>query len=224
MSIQLPAVKNAKPSPCGPAEQLDPRRYQKLAPRFSEKAFDLRELVPDCNEFELEIGFGRGASLLERARNNRSIALFGVEVKSKWVYKVHERACSEKLHNISVFCGDARKFLKLAGPDACLSRVFVHFPDPWWKKRHSKRRVIDAELLNDAHRVLKKGGDFFVQTDVQERAELYAATFRAHPNYALLEVDGSEWLTSNPFAAPSNRERRAELDGLPVYRFIAKAL
>src|SRR5690606_19607941 len=112
------------------------------------------------------------------------------------------------------------ELLARSGPDGCLARVFLSFPDPWWKKRHAKRRVLGPGLLDDLARLLAPGGELFVQTDVEERAQELAALILGHGAFepasgGRLEVD------ANPYGARSNREVRAEEDGLPIYRLLA---
>src|SRR5438876_45170 len=65
-----------------------------------------------------------------------------------------------------------------------IARVFVHFPDPWWKKRHRKRLLVGTPLLAELVRVLAPGGELFIQTDVEERAAGYEALCDACPGLA----------------------------------------
>lgn len=195
-------------------------RYDLLAPKPPEGAIDLTSLVPGEGELELDIGFGRGRSLRERAKLAPTSRIIGIEVKTKWATKVEERVKSEGLVNARVLCGDAREILARSGPDACVRRVFVHFPDPWWKKKHSKRAVIGDALLDHIARLLVVGGELFVQTDVLDRAHAYRARIAAHGAFAFAHDD--LWLGSNPFGARSNREHRADEDGLPVFRMLAR--
>ena len=94
--------------------------------------------------------------------------------------------------------------------------MFIHFPDPWWKKRHHKRLVVGTPLLDEVARVLVTHGDIFVQTDVEERAAGYEALLDAHG--AFVPHGESGRVVEFPFTARSPRERRALADGLPVYR------
>jgi tRNA (guanine-N7-)-methyltransferase len=96
--------------------------------------------------------------------------------------------------------------------------VFMHFPDPWWKQRHARRSLTGDVLLAEIARVLAAGGEFFMQTDVAERAERQLVALREHPAF---ELAGTGYLAHNPYQARSNREARAEQDGLPVYRILA---
>jgi tRNA (guanine-N7-)-methyltransferase len=217
MSPPEPAAKPPHPVT---ASELDPSvRYRTLAPRAPERNFDLLELFAASAEIELEIGFGRGLFLLQRALAAPGAQLWGLEIKSKLAYQVAER-CAELDHQrIKVMAGDVRSVLAYARPDGILARVFMHFPDPWWKKRHAKRRLIGPELLDQLARLLRPGGEFFLQTDVQERAQEALDELRTHPAFRLATEDGL--ITANPYGAMSNRERRAIADGLPVYRVLA---
>ncbi len=144
----------------------------------------------------------------------------GIEIKAKWAYKVEKRRRTLGLVNVLAWAADARDLLRRAGPDDSVRRVFVHFPDPWWKKRHTKRRVVGPELLDDLARLMVSGGELFVQTDVLDRAELYAGVIDAHPLFER-RATPSGWLEENPFGSVSNRESRAEVDELPVFRTLA---
>jgi len=101
---------------------------------------------------------------------------------------------------------------------ATVRAVFIHFPDPWWKKRHEKRLVVNPNLLPDVVRALVPGGELFVQTDVEDRAAEYQAAIDAAPG--LCAVPGGPRLHENPFLARSPREHRAIADGLPIHRLL----
>jgi len=193
-----------------------------MVPRAPEGTdpIDFSSLFPGhSGPIELDIGFGRGASLFERAEASPSSAILGVEVKTKCVFQVEERRKRFGLDRIRVLATDVRTLLPRLGPDASLSRVFVHFPDPWWKKRHQHRMVVGGDLLDDLARLLAPGGDLFIQTDVEDRANEYVDAVRACPEFVLATDSG--FIDVNPFAARSNRERRANEDGLPVFRILA---
>ena len=195
-----------------------PVDYAERAPRAPEGAFDLPALFASPGEIEIDVGFGRGASLFARAAVAPEARVLGIEIKTKWATKVHERARRLGLDEIRVLAGDARDILARAEPEGCVRRIFVHFPDPWWKKRHLERRVVGDEFLDAAARLLVDGGEMFIQTDVPDRAEIYRDALLAHPDFVLAGPDG--WLEENPYAAPSNREDRAAHDGLPVRRLL----
>ena len=195
------------------------RLYREHAPRAPEGRFSLAELVEGEGPLELDIGFGRGLSLFERAAAAPESRIIGIEVKTKLAYKVDQRLRKHGVENVKILCGDAREILKRAEPSGSLRRVSLHFPDPWWKKRHDKRRVVGAVLLTELARLMAPGGELFIQTDVEHRAEQYVEQLREHPEFSLASESG--YVDRNPFDARSNREKRAIEDGLPVWRIVA---
>lgn len=192
-----------------------------MAPALPEGAIDPNAHLPGEGPLELEIGFGRGLFLFERAAAHPEVRMLGVEIKRKWAYKVEQRAIALELANVKVWSGDARLLLAEL-PEASLTRVFMHFPDPWWKKRHQARRLTGNVLLDAIARVLKPDGELFVQTDVQERADRHLEAITEHPDFGLGGDGGL--LQHNPYDGRSNREVRADEDGLPVYRTLALRL
>lgn len=197
-----------------------PRPYAD-APRLPEgEHLDVRELVHGA-WVELEVGPGPKAGfLVERAAAAPEAALVGLEIRRKWA-SVGDARLAKLGHaaRARVFCEDARVALRRLGPDASIARVFLHFPDPWWKKRHEKRLVMGDLFLDEVARLLTAGGHLYVQTDVEERAALYADVVALHrafvPDGA---APGSPIVDENPYGARSPREHRAIADGLPVFR------
>lgn len=192
-----------------------PIRYHLFAPKPPEGDVDLSALVPGEGPLELEVGFGRGRFLLERAVSAPGSRVLGIEIKAKLAQWVSERLDKHGLANARALFADARDLLPRSGPDGCLTRAFLLFPDPWWKKRHAKRRVLDEDFLDQMARLLETGGELFVQTDVEERMEAMRAELEAHDAFELRECP------ANPYGARTNREVRAEADGLPIHRLIA---
>jgi tRNA (guanine-N7-)-methyltransferase len=198
-----------------------PIRYQEMSPKLpAEGEIRLPDLASGDGPLELDVGYGRGASLFSRAAASPESRILGIELKAKWAFKVDERAKRLGLERVRAFHGDARDALSRAVPDACLDAVFLYFPDPWWKKRHTKRRVLGDAVADHVARLLRPAGAFFIQTDVEDRARLYRDLLRAHPAFTLEGDDG--FVAHNPFGSVSNRELRAEEDGLPVYRVVAR--
>jgi len=180
----------------------------------------VEELVPGSGPIEIEIGPGRGGFLFERAAARPDARLVGLEIRLKWAFIVDERLKKRGLGGRArVFNADAREALARLVPQGSVSTFFLHFPDPWWKKRHAKRLVMGPSLLDSMARLLSDGGELFVQTDVEERAELYEAQIGMSPDFEPAgDEPGSARLTENPYDARSPREHRAIADGLPVHR------
>ncbi|MBN2343597.1 MAG: tRNA (guanosine(46)-N7)-methyltransferase TrmB [Deltaproteobacteria bacterium] len=175
-----------------------------------------REILGDGN-LELEIGFGRGQFIRERA-TNADVRILGIETKRKLVYLCDQKAKQQQLDNLVVMHGDAREVIARMTPDGVFQSVFIHFPDPWWKARHQKRKVVTDSVTEDIVRLLAPGGHYFVQTDVDFRADEYLKILQAHPN--LIPVEGDGMASENTFLARSSRERRAMDLGMPVYRIL----
>lgn len=203
-----------------PAVPKTARAYQMAAPRMPETGLDLFEVFAGSTEIEVEIGFGRGQFLIQRRAAAPTAGLLGIEIKSKWAYLVAEKCARLRLPNVRALCGDARLLLPLVRPEGSVARVVMCFPDPWWKKRHADRRLMDEPLLDAIARVLRPGGELFVQTDVEERAQQYLERFTAHPAFERVTETG--YIETNPYGAQSNRETRAIADGLPIYRVLVR--
>ncbi len=168
------------------------------------------------------MGPGRGGFVFERLEAEPRCAVVGLEVRRKWATIVDGRIAKRGLGARGrIFAEDAKAALRRLGPDGVFRRAFLHFPDPWWKKRHQKRLVMGDVFLAEVARLIEPGGELFIQTDVEERAAQYE-----------LQITGSSWfepsgdapgsprVAENPFGARSPRERRAITDGLPVYRML----
>ena len=198
-----------------PAKVPKPNPYAD-APRLPEgNPVDLSLLVGGA-PVELEIGPGRGGFLFERLAEDPSVRIVGLEIRRKWATIVDRRLADRGYGSRArVFAEDARYALPRFVAES-ISRVFVHFPDPWWKKRHHKRLVVGVPLLDEVARVLVQRGEVFVQTDVEERAAGYEALFASHA--AFTPYGEAARVEAFPFAARSPRERRALADGLPVFR------
>ena len=183
-------------------------------------AVPVSAILPGDGPFEIEIGPGRGGFIFERAAARPDVRIVGLEIRLKWSAIVDERLKKRGLHpRARVLNADAREALARLGPDGAVSVFYLHFPDPWWKKRHEKRLVMGDVLLDSIARLLRDGGELFVQTDVEERAAQYDNQVSGHPAFEPAgDADGSPILAENPYEARSPREHRAIADGLPVHR------
>jgi tRNA (guanine-N7-)-methyltransferase len=159
--------------------------------------------------------------LFERAAAAPETCLLGLEIRRKWAHIVDERLKKATLGGrVRSLAEDAKIALARLRPDGGVRAVFLHFPDPWWKKRHEKRLVMGDVLLGEIARLLQPGGELFIQTDVKDRADQYEAhvmsageAFEPFGDRA-----GSARMEENPYGARSPREHRAIADGMPIYR------
>jgi tRNA (guanine-N7-)-methyltransferase len=196
--------------------QEAPRSYAH-APRLPEGEIDPGAVVgTGPAPVELEIGPGRGGFMFERLAVEPELRMIGLEIRRKWATLVDERLKRQGLGGRArVFAEDAKLVVPRFVPGS-LRAAFVHFPDPWWKKRHQKRLLLNTELVAALARALRPSGELFVQTDVAERAAAYEDLVRACAEF--MPVSENARVDENPYLACSPRERRALADGLPVFR------
>ena len=209
-------------TPRDPDKPRPPRPYDDC-PRLPAVApgahTDARTLVTG-SVLELEVGPGRGGFIFERAAVDPELGLIGLEVRRKWATIVDRRLAKAGLGaRARVFAEDAKFAMRTLGPAGVFARAYLLFPDPWWKKRHEKRLVMGDTFLEEVARLLRPGGELFVETDVEERAEQYDTQIGASASFEPFgDLPGSPVLAENPYGARSPREHRAIADGLPVYR------
>jgi tRNA (guanine-N7-)-methyltransferase len=119
----------------------------------------------------LEIGFGMGKSLVEMAQADPSTDFIGIEVHKPGVGACLALASEARITNLRVFEHDAVEVLKLNIADESLDRLQLFFPDPWHKKRHHKRRIVQSDFVQKIRSKLKIGGEFHMATDWEPYAE-----------------------------------------------------
>ena len=142
---------------------------------FSDNKLDFKSVFGRSAPVTLEIGFGNGDSLLEQACDNPERDFIGIEVHRPGVGHLLNRIHQENLNNLRVLCHDAVEVLKLQIPVNSLDRVQLFFPDPWHKKRHHKRRILQNSFIELIRSRLVNSGFFHMATDWENYAEhMYA--------------------------------------------------
>lgn len=119
----------------------------------------------------LEIGFGMGDSLLEMARNEPDKNFIGIEVHPPGVGRLISEASQQGLSNLRVYMADAMDVLEDCIPDESIDRLQLYFPDPWHKKKHHKRRIVQPGFVERLRPKLKLGGVLHMATDWQPYAD-----------------------------------------------------
>ncbi len=127
---------------------------------------DLKALFGD-RPLWLEIGFGGGEHLVEMAAKNPDVGLIGCEPFINGVAMLLGKIRQHDLDNLRVHPGDARDLFDVL-PDGCVQKVFLNYPDPWPKKRHHRRRFVTPEHLDPLSRVVARGAEFRVATDIPD--------------------------------------------------------
>lgn len=131
----------------------------------------------------LEIGFGNGAAIAAMAAAHPERDYLGIEVHRPGVGALLLTLETQGLENVRVICADAVEVMTTALPDACLAAVHVFFPDPWHKKRHHKRRLIQPVIVDLIARKLQPGGYLHLATDWEDYAQGMLQILDAAPEF-----------------------------------------
>ena len=166
---------------------------------------------------EIEVGSGKGLFLQNAASSTPKHNFLGIEVAHKYARHTAARLAKRELRNVVMVSGDGLRLFHEVIPTESLAAVHVYFPDPWWKKRHRKRRVLTPAFLQDAARVLKPEGLFHFWTDVEE---YFHTTLDLLTEVAALDGphDVPEHQAEHDLDYLTHFERRKRQDGLPIYR------
>ena len=175
---------------------------------YSPEPLDPGRLFNRAAPIILEIGFGNGEALLQQAQSNPGNDYLGIEVHRPGVGRLLRRARDAGITNLRVINHDAVEVLRHQIPDACLDRVHLYFPDPWHKKRHHKRRIVNAEFVRLVQRKLKPRGLFHLATDWQDYAEHMLAVMEQAEGFSNTASDGYATDTGRPTTRFEQRGRR----------------
>lgn len=175
------------------------------------------DVFGDDGDVEIEIGFGKGLFLLQAAQERPEVNFVGVEIARKYQLFTATRMAKRGFSNVRLAKADAREFLRDRVATASVAAVHVYFPDPWWKKRHHKRRLITAEFAAQCARVLRTDGRFFFATDVEEYFQRALGILTAER--ALRRTDDGNRAAANAEDL-TNFERKFRLQGRPIFRAV----
>ncbi len=167
---------------------------------------------------EIEIGCAEAQFLFERAKREPDRQYVGLEIREELVHWVNRHARAAKLPLQAVFC-QAQLHLPLIFEGHSVDRVYLNFPDPWFKKKHHNRRMIDDQLAVAIGEVTRPGAEIFMQSDVWEVAlDAMEVLERRDEIFENLTGDWTFWRGGNPYGARSWREQNAEETGLAIWR------
>ena len=198
-------------------EQLAPFLLPDARPGDPAVPFDWPVLFGNSQPVEVEVGFGKGMYLLSASTARPDVNFLGIEIVRKYALYAATRIAIRNLGNVKVACADAKVLMRDRIVEQTVQAVHVFFPDPWWKKRHHKRRLFTPDFVASVERILKIGGHFHVVTDVEEYFGIMrqlVAQFRSlEPAPAPAANDPAhdlDYLT--------NFERKFRKEGRPIYR------
>jgi tRNA (guanine-N7-)-methyltransferase len=195
-------------------------RYHQL-PRPLPPLVDL--FADPTRPLHLDIGCARGRCLLELARRRPQRNHLGVEIRRPLVVAAEADRQAEGLANLHYLFCNANVSLQdwLAQlPEGRLDLVSIQFPDPWFKKKHHKRRVLQPTLLLSLAAALAPGRELFVQSDVPAVIEPMVQLVELSGCFERPAEDARPWRLSNPLPVPTERETYVLDQGLPVYRVL----
>ena len=189
--------------------------------RLADGAIDLDAVFGRNNPKVVEIGFGMGGSLLEMVEAQPDTDFIGIEVHPPGVGSLINAAQEKNISNLKVYLADATDVLNECFADGSLDRVQIYFPDPWHKKKHNKRRIIQPKFLQLIRKKLRIGGIVHMATDWQPYAEQMLEL--------IVEADGFKNMAEDYVPRPDFRpltkfERRGERLGHGVWDLIAERL
>lgn len=182
---------------------------------FAATPLDLDALFDRRAPRTLEIGCGNGETLATLAGTHPEHDFIGVEVYRPGVGRLLRRVKEENLSNVRVSLHDAVQVLREQIPDATLDAVLLYFPDPWPKKRHHKRRIVQADFCALVARKLKTGGRFQLATDWAHYAEHMLEVLSACPYFANT-APGDGYVPRPPERPHTKFEQRGERLGHTV--------
>jgi len=186
-------------------EQLQPYLFE-----IPEAQVEWRSVFGNNAPVEIEVGFGKGLFLLTAGQERPDVNFFGIEIERQYQLFTANRLAKRNLGNVRLACTDARAFLRERVPAGSVQAVHVYFPDPWWKKRHHKRRLFTEEFAAACAQVLREGGRLEVMSDVEEYFGIITCLLAVQVRLRQLPVAerGAEYRT--------NFERKYRLAGKPI--------
>ncbi len=182
----------------------------------ADSAIEWAEVFGFDGPLELEVGSGHGGFAAAYAALHPSTRLVAIEQRRKYAEQTSARCDRKELRNVAVVCADAALAVPRLFADATVSAVHIHFPDPWWKRRHHRRRLITERFAQLLYRKLAAKGRVDLRTDVAQRA-LEMLRVLESAGFANLHGELS-FAPARPDEVPSSREARYLKSGERVYR------
>ena len=195
---------------------LDLSKYLKTLEQLP-RPWDQAALFGRHAPLEVEVGSGKGLFLFNSASTHLDADFIGLEIAAKYAGYAASMLAKQNLSNALVVQADALRVFAELLPDASLRTVHVYFPDPWWKKRHKKRRVMRESFVRDIQRTLTPGGRLHFWTDV---AEYFQTTLELIAGCTELQgpFDTPESPAGHDMDYRTHFERRMRNQNEPVYR------
>ncbi len=172
------------------------------------------DIVPDDTPLWLEVGFGSAEHLLAQAQKNPHVCHLGIEPYLNGMAKALGGVEEYNLDNVRLERGDAREILTTL-PDASLDRVFILHPDPWPKKRHWKRRLVQSAFVSELARLIKPGGQLRFASDIAHYQAWALAHILDDGHFEWTAMRADDWRVAADDHAPTRYEGKAKKAGRP---------
>lgn len=198
-----------------PALNLD--RYLKTFDELP-NPWDAAALFGRAAPLQIEVGSGKGLFLQTMGARRPEHNFLGIEVAGKFARFAAARVAKRNLDNVRVVHGDALRVFRELLPAEEAAEIHVYFPDPWWKKRHRKRRVMTEAFAADIERVLASGGLLHFWTDVEEYFHATVELIAARAKLLEGPLPVPERPAEHDLDYRTHFERRMRLNNEPVYR------
>jgi tRNA (guanine-N7-)-methyltransferase len=179
--------------------------------------FDWRELFGNARPVEIDVGSGRGMHLVSAGTAHPDRNYLGIEVDYREGRRAARRLQKRSLENVRVLGADVHVVFRNYIVPQSVDAIHVYFPDPWWKRKHRRRRVFSDQFADECARLLKPGGLLHSWTDVEEYFGVISALMDNHPLFRTLQPP-AESAPAHDLDYRTSFERRKRKDGLPIYR------
>ncbi len=179
---------------------------------------DLAKVFPasPSQPVEIEIGVGKGTFIVDRAGRRGDVNFLGIEYAKSYAVYVADRLGRAGLENARMLCADAGAIFAQALGEASVMRVHIYFPDPWPKRRHNIRRLIQPAFIAHVRRVLKPGGQLLLVTDHRDYFEQMLRTMNNFPGLARTPYPNLH--DDTPYIVGTNFERKYAKEGRPIFK------
>ena len=169
----------------------------------------------------LDIGSAKGEFLIQLASKYPNWNFLGLEIREALVISSERKRQKLELQNLKfLYCNVNVSLDEWLSDldDNQLKRVSIQFPDPWFKRKHIKRRVLKKSLLNSIARYMSKDGELFIQSDISKLIESMTSVIDECTYFDRKYVHGLKWLNKNPYEVSTDREVFVLKKNLPIYR------
>ena len=187
---------------------------------IEEKKINWKNYFCNNNNLELEIGIGKGHYIFERALKNPKINIIGIEYKKRLVEEINCRIEKKNINNICIIHGNAWSLVPLIFKNESLTNITLNFPDPWWKRRHHKRRIINEKFANILILKLAINGTILLQSDVKEIFDKYLYLLNINKAICSIKKKDESFFLKNIINTKSYREKKCIKLNLSIYRIL----